>query len=68
MGGEGSLEQYYKLNFGLLYHHKIMPEVFDNMVPWEKDLYIKMLIAKVSEENEKLKMDQSASRARNKRS
>jgi hypothetical protein len=44
-----------------------MPETFDNMVPWEKEIYIKMLIAKVSEENEKAKIEQSALRARSKR-
>ena len=44
-----------------------MPEAFDNMIPWEKDIYINMLVQKVKEENDKIEMEQSAARARSKR-
>jgi hypothetical protein len=51
----------------MLYHHKIDPRIFDEMLPFEKDIYVGMLVAKVEEENEKLKLEQSAKRARVKR-
>jgi hypothetical protein len=37
------------------------------MVPWEKDLYVSMLSNKVEEENDKLKLEESARRAARKR-
>lgn len=40
---------------------------FDNVVPWEKTLYVDMLVEKVKEENEKLALKESARRAQNKR-
>lgn len=39
-------------------------DAFDNIVPWEKDLYVNLLSAKVEEENEKLKLQESERRAR----
>ena len=45
------------------YHHKVDPDLFDNMIPWEKDLYVNMLAQKVEEDNEKLKLEQAQRRA-----
>lgn len=45
-----------------MYHHKWNPEMTDNMLPFEKDLYVNMLAQKVEEENEKLKLQESANR------
>ena len=39
-------------------------DAFDDIVPWEKDLYVNLLSAKVEEENEKLKLQESERRAR----
>ena len=50
-----------------MYHHKIMPDTFDNMIPWEKDIYVNMLIRKVEEENEKIKLENAARRVAAKR-
>jgi hypothetical protein len=61
------LAAYYNLNFALLYHHKISVDEFENMIPWEKDLYVGMITKKVEEENEKIKLKQSANRAARKR-
>lgn len=46
-----------------MYYHKIMPDVFDNMIPWERDIYIGMIAQKIEEEVEKAKMEESANRA-----
>lgn len=50
-----------------MYHHKISVDEFENMIPWEKDLYVGMITKKVEEENEKIKLKQSANRAARKR-
>ncbi len=39
----------------------------DDLIPFEKDIYVGMLVKKIEEENEKLKLEQSERRARAKR-
>jgi hypothetical protein len=39
----------------------------DNLLPYEKDLYIGMLVNKVEEENEKLKLQEMERKANRKR-
>jgi hypothetical protein len=34
----------------------------ENMLPWERDIYVQMLINYVNEQNEKLKAKQQASK------
>lgn len=36
-------------------HHKYSLTELDNMMPWERDIYISMLIQYIEEENQKLK-------------
>jgi hypothetical protein len=38
-------------------HHYSLTEI-ENMIPWERDIYVTMLINKINEENEKLKQKQ----------
>jgi hypothetical protein len=38
-------------------------EMFDNMVPWERDIYLNMMIKEIEDENTKLKLAESAKRA-----
>lgn len=52
------------MNFNLLWHHDIDPDAFDDMMPFEREIYIDMIIKKVTEENEKQKQLASARRAR----
>ena len=43
-------------------HHKYSLTELENMIPWERDLYITMLIQYIEEENEKIKKQQSSRR------
>ena len=46
-----TLESYFKLNFALMQHHKYsLPEV-ENMMPWERDIYVGLLNQYIEEEN-----------------
>ena len=50
------LESYYKINFSLLQYHKYSLTEVENLIPWERDIYIGML--KQHLEDEKLKQQQ----------
>lgn len=65
--GDGALAEYYKVNFALLYYHKFDVNLFDNMVPWEKDIYINMLSAKIKEEEEERRLRDMERRSRQRR-
>ena len=46
-----SLESYFKLNFALMQHHKYSLTEIENMMPWERDIYVAMLNQHIEEEN-----------------
>ena len=50
-----SLMNLYKTNFALMQHHKYSLTEIENMVPWERDIYVAMLVQYIEEENQKLK-------------
>ena len=39
-------------------HHKYNITEIENMIPWERDIYVDMLINQIKEENEKRKREQ----------
>lgn len=39
-------------------HHKYSLTELDMMMPWERDIYVSMLVKYLEEENEKLKAQQ----------
>ena len=41
-------------------HHKYSLTELDNMIPWEKDIYLMLLIKYIEEENEKIKQQNAA--------
>ena len=41
------------MNFALMQHHKYSLTEIENMIPWERDVYVQMLINYIKEENEK---------------
>ena len=36
-------------------HHKYSLTEIENMIPWERDIYVDMLVQHIKEENEKIK-------------
>ena len=49
------LESYFKLNFALIQHHKYSLTEIENMMPWERDIYVGLLNQYIVEENLKAK-------------
>ena len=39
----------------MMQHHQYSLTELDNMIPWERDIYVDMLITWIKEENEKQK-------------
>ena len=44
------LESYFKLNFALIQHHKYSLTEIENMIPWERDIYVGLLQSHLEEE------------------
>lgn len=61
MLGYDSLMNYYKTFFGLIQYHKWDANWLEQMMPWEKFIYIDMLKQHVKHEEE-LARDQAAAR------
>ncbi len=57
-----SLENYYKTNFALMQHHKYSLTELENMIPWERDVYVNLIIAHIQEEERRQKADEQAGR------
>jgi hypothetical protein len=57
-----SLSNHYQTNFSLMQHHKYSLTELDNMIPWERSIYVTMLLKYIEEENEKIKQQQLARR------
>ena len=53
-----TLKNYYKTNFAMMHHHKYSLFELENMLPWERDIYVAMLIQYVEEQNAKIKEKQ----------
>lgn len=59
MLGYDNLMNHYKTNFALLQHHKYSLTELENMIPWERFLYIDLLKEHVKEQEQKVR-DQAA--------
>jgi len=46
-----NLEAYFRINFALMQFHKYSLTEVENMVPWERDIYVGLLKQHIEEEN-----------------
>ena len=53
-----SLENYFRLNFSLMQYHKYSLTEIENLIPWERDIYIGLLQQHL--EDERLKQQQAS--------
>jgi len=54
------LESYFRINFALMQFHKYSLTEIENMMPWERDIYLTLLKMHIEEEN--LKAQQASNR------
>ena len=45
------LESYFRINFALMQFHKYSLTEIENMMPWERDIYLALLKDHIEEEN-----------------
>ena len=46
-----NIESYFRINFALMQHHKYSLTELENMIPWEKEVYLSFLKQYIEEEN-----------------
>ncbi len=54
------LASYFKLNFALMQHHKYILTELENMMPWEREIYVSLLQQYVEEENLKAQQERNS--------
>ena len=59
---DGSLRAYYNNMFTLTHQYKYTLTELENMLPWEREIYLGLLIQYLEEENEKLKQQKLVKR------
>ena len=55
---------YYNTNFSLIQHHKYSLTELENMMPWEREIYLGLLEEHVRKENERIEKEQAEMRAK----
>jgi len=46
---------YMKVNFALMQHHKYSLRELEEMLPWEREVYLNMLLQHIEEENMRMR-------------
>ena len=55
-----SVESYYETNFALMQHHSWSLTEVENMIPWEREIYIKYLTNYIEKKNLEAQQAQNA--------
>ena len=50
-----TLVNYYKTNFSMMQHHHYSLTELEMMMPWEREIYVTLLMEYIKEENERRK-------------
>ena len=56
--GSDSVTNYYTTNWQLMHHHKYSLTEVENWMPWEREIYLMLLMKHLEEENERQKREQ----------
>lgn len=52
----------FETNFALMQHHKYSLTELENMIPWERDIYVNLLIHHLQEQERKQKQQENKNR------
>lgn len=64
MFGYDNIENHYKTNFALMHHHKYSLTELENMLPWEKFIYVDLLSNYIKKQEEDRRDKEAAQRGR----
>ena len=56
---QDNLFNYFNLNFSLMTHYKYTLADIENMIPWEREIYLGLLDKYIKEENERIQKEQA---------
>ena len=59
-----TLENHFKVNFMLMQHHKYNLSDLENMIPWERQVYLGLLTQYLKEESERQQKENARLRSR----
>lgn len=59
-----NVENYYRTSFNLMHFHKYSLTELENMIPWERAVYIDLLSTHIEIENEKIRDQQALMKAK----
>ena len=51
---------HYQTNFVMMQHHNYSLSELDNMMPWEREIYVKLLVQHLEEERERIRQEQQS--------
>ena len=54
------MKNYYETNFAMMQHHKYSLTELENMLPWERSIYVGLLINYLKEEKERLELQRQS--------
>ena len=54
-----SLTNYFETNFALMQHHKYSLTELENMLPWEREVYVSLLVNYLKEEKERKRVSRT---------
>lgn len=57
-----SLVNHYKTNFAMMQHHGYSLTELNDMVPWEREIYIALLKEHIEKENERIEQEKNRRR------
>ena len=52
-----NLESYFEYSFQMIHNHKWSLTEIENMMPWEREIYIGLLMEHIKEENERIERE-----------
>ena len=61
MLSHNTLANYYETTFALVQHHKYSITDLDNLIPYERDIYVAMLAAHLKEEKDRAEAKRAGS-------
>lgn len=64
MFGYDNIQNHYKTNFALMHHHKYSLTELENMLPWEKFIYVDLLSDYIKKQEEDRRDREAAQRGR----
>tara|TARA_A100001388_G_C28583170_1_gene409899 strand:- start:172 stop:360 length:189 start_codon:yes stop_codon:yes gene_type:complete len=56
-----SVKLYYELNWNMMFHHNFSLTEIENMMPWEREIYVGLTMNYLNEEKERMEQEQRKS-------